>query len=349
MHALLVPIALAVCAAGPQEKAAPPVASHGVTGSPELLVLSKTDALLSFVDPRDQKVLATAATGVGPHEIAVDPFSASALAVVSNYGKAEPGNSLTLIDPPTRTAVATLDLGEHRRPHGLAFRSANHVLVTCEASHDLLEVDLGERKVLRAMKTDQEIAHMVVVTPNGARAFVTNIGSGTLSVFDLEKGELLKNIPTGKGTEGIAITPDGAEVWVTNRDADTLSIVDTKTLEVSATLPSASVPIRVQITPDGARAVVSNYKSGEVAVFDVKTRKELARLSLAIEQVGDASGPQPKLAPSPVGILIEPSGKRAFIACTTADLVEVLDLEKLALCGVVRAGREPDGLAWFRP
>ncbi|HUR27896.1 MAG TPA: beta-propeller fold lactonase family protein, partial [Planctomycetota bacterium] len=298
-----------------------------------------------FVDPAKSALVSVVGTGIGPHEIAVEPGGARA--VVSNYGAARPGSSLTLVDLQKGIPVETIDLGSHRRPHGLAFRAANRVLVTCEASHALVEVDLDARKVVRALTTDQEIAHMVVVSPDGARAFVANIGSGSLSVFDLEQGLLLKSLPTGKGAEGIAITPDGGEVWVTNRDADTLSIVDTHTLEVSATLPSASVPIRVQITPDGSRAVVSNYASGEVAVFDVKARKELARISLAAQTLGDATGAQPTVPPSPVGILIEPSGKRAFIACTAANVIAVLDLEKLAPRGLLRAGREPDGLGWF--
>jgi YVTN family beta-propeller protein len=312
----------------------------------ELLVLNKTDSTLSFVDPSSAAVLAVVGTGIGPHEIAVDPGGARA--VVSNYGAARAGSSLTVVDLSKRVPVETIDLGEHRRPHGLAFRSAGRVLVTCEESHALLEVELDTRKVLRALKTDQETAHMVVATPDGTRAFVTNIRSGTLSVFDLEKGELLKSLPTGAGSEALAITPDGAEVWVGSRNEDRVTILDAKTLQERARIPCASTPIRVQITPDGSRALVSAYKSGDIAVLDVKARKELARLSLAVEQVGSSTGQQPKLAPSPVGILIEPSGKRAFIACTTADVIEVLDLEKPALAGLLRAGREPDGLGWFR-
>ena len=106
-----------------------------------------------------------------------------------------------------------------------------------------------------------------------------------------------------------------------------------------------------QQTPDGARALVSNAKSGDVALFDVRGRKETARLSLAVTspelQEGRMFGKEFAGSPVPVGILIDPSGKRAFVANTNADMVSVLDLEKVLLEGRLKAGREPDGLGWI--
>lgn len=323
-------------------------ASPAALAGGELLVLNKTDATFSFIDPSNAAVLAVIGSGVGPHEIAVEPGGKRAL--VSNYGAALPGSSLTLIDLEKRISIDTLDLGKHRRPHGIVFRSAGRALVTCEQSHALLEIDLATRSVAREMATDQEIAHMVVLSPDGKRAFVANIGSGSISAFDLEAGAKLADVRTGKGAEGIAIAPDGGEIWVANREQDTLSIVDAKSLEVRATLACASFPIRVQIMPDGSRALVSNAKSGEVAIFDVASRRELARLSLAVTPVSRQEerlfGAKFEGSPVPVGILIDPSGKRAFVANTNADVISVLDLEHFTLSGRLRAGREPDGLGW---
>ena len=315
----------------------------------ELLVLNKTDATLSFVDAGSGELRAVIGTGVGPHEIAVEPGGKRA--IVANYGTAIAGRSLTLVDLDKRVPLDTIDLGENRRPHGIAFRFASRVLVTCEASKTLVEVDLEKRAVARSIATDQQGAHMLVIAPDGRRVFVANVVSGSMSAFDLEAGTLLQSLPTGLGAEGIAITPDGSEVWVSNRGADPLSVVDARSLEIRATIPCAKFPIRVQLTPDGARALVSNAQSGEVAVFDVASRREVARLSLAITPVerqderlfGSAFGG----SPVPVGILIEPSGKRAFVANTNADVISVLDLQELALSGRLRAGREPDGLAWM--
>ncbi|HBL26389.1 MAG TPA: PQQ-dependent protein, partial [Acidobacteria bacterium] len=47
------------------------------------------------------------------------------------------------------------------------------------------------------------------MTPDGSRAFVSSIRSGTVSAIDGKAKVLLKNVPTGDGAEGIAVTPDG--------------------------------------------------------------------------------------------------------------------------------------------
>jgi YVTN family beta-propeller protein len=46
------------------------------------------------------------------------------------------------------------------------------------------------------------------------------------------------------------------------------------------------------------------------------------------------------------GIVIEPSGARAFVACTPDNYVTVIDLPSLAVAGQIQAGGEPDGMAW---
>ena len=48
--------------------------------------------------------------------------------------------------------------------------------------------------------------------------------------------------------------------------------------------------------------------------------------------------------PNPV-LLIAPDGRRAWVSCTEADVVAVLDLAALTVVGRWKAGREPDGLA----
>jgi YVTN family beta-propeller protein len=312
-----------------------------------LLVLNKTDSTLSFVDPESGATLAVVGTAIGPHELAVSP--SGKVAVVSGYGRERPGRSLTVIDLERRLPIDTLDLGEYARPHGIQFCAEDRVLVTCEQNRAVIEVDLKARKVARALATDQEVSHMLACTADG-RAFVANIGSGSVSVLDLGQVAATVQVKTGAGAEGIAALPDGREVWVANRAADTLSVIDAKTCKVVAELPCGQFPIRVQLTPDGARALVSNAKSGDVAVFDVAARRELKRISMQVRATDEADqrlfGKEFGDSPTPVGILIRPDGKRAYVANTNADVITVLDLETLVIVGRLKAGREPDGLGW---
>jgi YVTN family beta-propeller protein len=77
--------------------------------------------------------------------------------------------------------------------------------------------------------------------------------------------------------------------------------------------------------------IVSDAKAGEMIVVDAASRKEIKRI-----QIGQ----------TPVGILITPDGKRAFVATMQDGKVAAIDLEKLVVSARIEPGQGPDGLAW---
>jgi len=116
-----------------------------------------------------------------------------------------------------------------------------------------------------------------------------------------------------------------------------------------ATLEAKGFPIRVKITPDGRHALVSNARSGDVAVFDTNTLKEVRRIRTGVEAVaGQARLLEFGNSPVPIGIVIAPDGSRAWVAHANADAVAVIDLKAWRAVGTLRAGREPDGMAYSR-
>lgn len=325
--------------------------SVNAAGSGTLLVLNKSDNTVSLIDLASKESIATISTGVGPHELAVSPDGK--IAVVVNYGnRAQPGNTLTVIDVPAGEPLRTIDLGENRRPHGIAWLEGNEVAVTTEGSKALLVVDVGSAKLVKTVPTDQEVSHMVAVAPKLRRAFVANIGSGSVSVVDLKENRRIANIPTGEGAEGIDISPDQAEVWVTNRAVNTVSVIDAASLKIVATLPCKDFPIRVKFTADGERVLVSNAGSGDVAVFDAAQKQEVQRISMQVKASEQSSaserlfGTRFGQSPVPVGILIVPELNRAFVANTNADVVTVIDLKTWQIADRLTAGKEPDGLGY---
>jgi YVTN family beta-propeller protein len=316
-----------------------------------LVILNKSDDTASILDAATGKSMATVPVGHGPHEAEV--LAGGRLVAVSNYGEREkPGRSLALIDLDKKTPAATIELPEGSRPHGLFALADGRLLVTAEGVKELFVVDPKAGKLVSRVPTNREVSHMVVATPDGRRAFVANIGSGSVTAIDLAAGKVARDIPTGKGAEGIAITPDGREVWVVNREDDSISIIDPKGLEVTGTVPAAAFPIRIKFTPDGKRALVSCARSGDVAVFDTGSRKEVRRIAIDREAVPGASerlfSTQFGKSPTPVGLLVAPDGKRAWVASTNADVVSEIDLSTWTIVRRLTAGKEPDGLAgWF--
>jgi len=332
--------------------AALPFQEPAASGAPDpgrLVVLEKSaDAALVLQLPGG-RILATLPTGEGPHEIAAAPDGRHA--VVSNYGRKTPGSTLTVLDLAGLKVAATLDLGEPVRPHGIVFEPDGRSLwVTAELKQELWHLSFPEGKVLARIATGEPTSHMVALGTKG-HAFVAAIGSGKMVPVDCGKGEAGPGIATGKGAEGIGVAPGGGEVWVTNRVADTVTVLDAGTLQPIATIPCPGFPIRVAFTPGGERALVSCAQGAALAVIDAGTHKVLMRIPMQLEAVegsedrlfGDRFGK----SPVPIGIVVPPSGKVAYVANSGADRIAVVDLEKGRVVKTIPAGKEPDGIAWI--
>jgi YVTN family beta-propeller protein len=320
-----------------------------VTASAEtLLVVRKSGDAIDFVDPGSGMRLASVPTGHAPHEVSVSPDGRRA--VVSNYGTREqPGTTLSIVDLAEPRELRRIDLAPHSRPHGVAWFAPDRIAVTAEGSGHLLVVDPDAGRVVAAIATGQDVSHMVAVSRDGARAYVTNIGSGTTTAIDLAAARKLGDVATGAGSEALALTPDGGELWVAARADGAIAVVDTATLEVEARIALPGIPIRIAMTPDGRAAFVTCAGSSELVAFDVATRRERDRRDVDVPLAPDAAQrPFARLAagsPLPVGLITSRDGRTAYVAATMGDRVVQFDTATLGLLRSAAVGGEPDGLA----
>lgn len=117
-----------------------------------------------------------------------------------------------------------------------------------------------------------------------------------------------------------------------NAQDGTISVIDLQTKRVTQTIAAGvGGANRLKFTPDGTMALVSTLSGSDVTVLRVATRAVVKRIP-----VGHGSA----------GILMQPDGARAFVACTPDDYVAVVDMKSLAVFGHVAGGKQPDGLAW---
>jgi YVTN family beta-propeller protein len=297
-----------------------------------LLVLNKAESTLMFVDPATLKVVATIAVGDAPHEVQV--AQGGRVAIVTNYGTGpNPGSTISIVDPSVRREVRRLQVPV-LRPHGL-YAVGQHLYITAEGSRVVMRYNIRKSSVDMYLGTGAETSHMVVVTPDEKKIYTANIGSDSISVLDLSGAPQkvgLKQIPVGKGPEGIDLSPDGKQLWTSHRADGKLSIIDTATDQVIKTLTiGTKMANRVKFTLDGKYALVSDPPSSEVLVLDAATGD-------VVKHIKTLAGPE--------GILIAPDGKRAFVACSEANKVQVIELEKLEASWAIEVGKGPDGLAW---
>ena len=328
------------------------LASHTVLPAQSLLILSKHDHTLAMVDPATLQVVAKAPVGNDPHEVIASTDGRTAF--VSNYGFGT-YNTLAVIDLAARKPLPSIDLGPLYGPHGLAF-TGGKLYFTAETNKVIARYDPATQKVDWMLGTGQNRTHMLDVSANLDRIVTSNVSSGTVSIFTQDPlplpppppphpGETSPSGPpqnrprtdwnqhivkVGNGSEGFDLSPDQKVIWVANAQDATLSIIDIALKFVTATLQSNTPGAnRLKFTLDGAHVLVSTRDG--VALFDAATRKEIKRLP-----IGRGCA----------GILIEPTGNRAFVACTESSTVSVIDLHTLTVTGHIEAGPEPDGMAW---
>ena len=110
-------------------------------------------------------------------------------------------STLSIVDLEQPQEVKRIDLAPHTRPHGVAWFAADRIAVTTEGSRHLLILDPDGGRIVSAIETAQETSHMVVVSADARRAYVTNIGSGTTTAIDLFNRRTLKDIATGAGDD----------------------------------------------------------------------------------------------------------------------------------------------------
>jgi len=321
-----------------------------------LLALSKKDHTLAIVDPATLQVVAKVPIGNDPHEVIAS--SDGKTAYVSNYGFGA-FNTLAVVDLVGQKALSAVVLGPLRGPHGLDFVGGK-VWFTAEAAKAIGSYDPATMKVDWILGTGQNRTHMIFVSQNLKWIVTTNVSSGTVSIIEKTAGrpgppmggpppgpggpppgpppgppggdwnETV--VPVGNGSEGFDVSPDGREIWVANAQDGTVSIIDATKKQVTQTLDvNAKRANRLKFTLDGKLALISTLGGPDLIILDTATHRVIKRLP-----VGHGAA----------GILMEPGGSRAFVACSPDDYITVIDLKSLEVVGHIAVGGEPDGLAW---
>ena len=91
----------------------------------------------------------------------------------------------------------------------------------------------------------------LVITPNGARAYVTNnpTGASSVSVLNVATNTAIASVGIGVNAQLLAVTPDGRHLYVACLDSHAVFVIDTATNTVSATVNVGSAPVGVAIRP----------------------------------------------------------------------------------------------------
>lgn len=297
----------------------------GPAAADTLVVGNKGEDTVSLIDVDSGEERARLETGSQPHEVAISPDGTQAAVVA--YG----GTTVDIIDIARAQRVDRIDLSPNQRPHGIVWLADGRLVATTEDSGTLTVV--GPDGAISSIPTGQRVSHMVAVSPDLARAYVSNMESGTVSVIDLAAGRKLRDLPAGAAPEGIALSPDGGTLWAADRDSATLYAFDTSTFQQLHRIEVGDFPIRVAVASDGT-VITSNAAEGSLSLIDAASGEVMRTIPVS----GTMEAMQ-------VTIALAPDGRTLYAAETNRARIVAVDLESGNTVRTYAAGQGSDGLA----
>lgn len=308
-----------------------------------LLALSKTNHTLAIVDPVTLTIITRIPVGEDPHEVVASSDGKTAYVCIYGGGSL---HELNVIDLVAQKPLQNIDTRPLFGPHDITFVNGK-AWFTAEGSKSVGRYDPATGKLDWSMGTGEDRTHMIHVTADGKKIYTTNVSSGTVSILVdtlIQPGKMAPPgarphedwmqtvVATARGSEGFDVSPDGSELWTASSEDGTISIIDPGAKKLSAKVDAKVMGAnRLKFTPDGKLVFISSLQTGDLTIYDAKSHKEVKRL---------------KLGKGAAGILMDPVGARAFVACSADNYIAIINLKTLEVTGHLDVGGVPDGLAW---
>lgn len=194
-------------------------------------------------------------------------------------------------------------------------------------------VDLTLGKKVREIVGGPE-TEGIEFSKDGKHLIITNEADNTITIHNLENGELLKTIKTseyGNRPRGIKVSPDGTFYVSTLEYGNNFLVLDSEFNPVRTVATGAS-PYGIAFDRAGKRIFVASSKEKALQVYDAKS----------FEKIKDI----------PTGsrcwhFTFTPDDKQILLACGKSDAVFVIDAEKLEVTKQIADKALPWGVVTY--
>jgi YVTN family beta-propeller protein len=275
-----------------------------------LAIVEKVAGAVDFYT-ESGKALARVPVGPFPHEAVLSRdgrvLYVSVNGVLWMTEDKQGNNTIAVIDVQTRRKLRDIDLGRFHRPHGIALNAAGDmVFATTERPFGLILADpLSGGKVVRDYDVKGKSPHMVIPTPDGEWAYVSDTDSDCVAAIRLRTGEVTL-IRTGGRPQGGVLSPGAKLLYIVNTGGNKISIIDTASKRVVGEIPTGKGPGRIAMTPDGKTLVYNLQFEPAVGFADIATKKQVAQVMLSSR---------------PLSLTLSRDGRRAFLGIQDQDKV----------------------------
>jgi len=307
----------------------PVLPSEGQT----LFVANKRGNTLSRIDLETGEEVLRQDSCTNPHELASSPDGT--FVALACYG----GTSVDIFRTDSLERVASIDLGEKARPHGIAWMPGGTIFVTAEGRRSIFVVNPSPDATDAVIEypTGQQGSHMIAVAPDEKAAWTTDLGSRTVTRIDLTGAKPPLSVTVGEEPEGIALAPDGSTLWVSARGSNEVFALDPDTMQVRERISTGRFPLRIAVRPQGDVAVTSNLMDGSLSVIDLASAQVVRTIPV--------STPETAQDRFQVTILWSDDGSRIYVAETASDTIAEVDYASGRVLRRLKAGEGGDGLA----
>lgn len=222
--------------------------------------------------------------------------------------------------PCSRFDYASIDPGAHRL-------YMNHM-----GAGEVLVFDTVSRKVEAVLKGFPSCTGILAI-PSRRELYVSAPGAGAVAVLDTATLREVARIRIGGFPDGIAFDPDDQRVFVSDESGSRVAVIDAQTHQLLSCIPMGGEVGNTQYDPVSKRIYSNVQTLNQLVAIDPKAMKVVDRVSLP-----GAEGNH--------GLLIEPEGHLAFLACEGNSVLLVVDLEHKRVTASFPVGRGPDVLAF---
>jgi YVTN family beta-propeller protein len=300
-----------------------------------LFVANQFEHTALLIDLTSRKTVSTTGVDINGHEVTASSDGRFGyVPIYGNSGVGKPGTdggTIQIVDLQTGRAIDIINLPKPVRPHCAKFGPDGLLYVTAELANSVYAVDIHSRKVVAEIPTGRPESHMLVISPDGARAYTANVSSGSISVLDLREHALVTVIPVAKMVQRLSLSPDGKWLFTHDQDAARIAVIDTSSNTISRWIDIPSTIYSSQPTPDG-KSLVADSPKGKLFVVNISSG-ELGKSYDIPGALGEVS--------------VTPDGSHAYVSCPQGGTIEVLNLRDGKLEEPLHLTKGVDGLVWL--
>jgi YVTN family beta-propeller protein len=220
---------------------------------------------------------------------------------------------------PTRLDYASLD-------------TARHLLFVAHlGDSEVIVFDTKMRRLVTRIPGANHV-HGVLAIPELGVVYASATGTNEVVAIDEATFKITARMPGGVYPDGLAYAPDVHKVYVSDEHGGTDTVIDVRTNSRVATVRIGGTIGNTQYDPATRHIFVNAQTTSELVEIDPATDRIVRRIAIA-----GAEGNH--------GLLIDPDGRRAYVACEGNDRLIVVDLRAGKALQSFSVAKDPDVLA----